>query len=50
MTKLIQAAATISAPAIRHRAPESHNIPLHIEELVCEIAELDADGSTVENL
>jgi hypothetical protein len=36
MTKLIQEAATISTPAIKHQVPESHNIPLHIMELVCE--------------
>jgi hypothetical protein len=36
MTKLIQEAATISTPAINHQVPESHNIPLHSEELVYE--------------
>jgi hypothetical protein len=36
MTKLIQAAATISIPAIEHHVPESHNIPLHVKELVFE--------------
>jgi hypothetical protein len=50
MTKLIQEAATISTPAIKHQVPESHKIPLHIKELVSEIAELDADGKIVENL
>jgi hypothetical protein len=36
MTKLIQEAATISAPAIKHQVPETHNIQLHIKELVYE--------------
>jgi hypothetical protein len=34
MTKLIQEATTISAPAIKHQVPEPHNIGLHIKELV----------------
>jgi hypothetical protein len=36
MTKLIQEAATISAPAIKHQVPETHIIQLHIKELVYE--------------
>jgi hypothetical protein len=36
MAKLIQEAATISTPAIKHQVPGSHNMPLHIKELVYE--------------
>jgi hypothetical protein len=36
MTKLMQEAATISTPAIKHQVPESHNIPLHVKELAHE--------------
>jgi hypothetical protein len=36
MTKLIQEAAMISTPAIRHQVPELHNITPHIKELVYE--------------
>jgi hypothetical protein len=36
MTKLIQEAATISTPAMKHPVPESHNILLYIKELVYE--------------
>jgi hypothetical protein len=36
MAKLIQEAATISTPAIKHQVPESHNILLHVKELVYE--------------
>jgi hypothetical protein len=36
MTTLIQVAATILPPAIKHQVTESHNIPLHIKELVQE--------------
>jgi hypothetical protein len=36
MTKLIQKAATISTSGIIHRVPESHNIPLHMKELIYE--------------
>jgi hypothetical protein len=36
MTELIQEAATISTPAIKHQVPESHNIQLHVKELVYE--------------
>jgi hypothetical protein len=36
MAKLIQEAATISTPAIKHKVPESHNTPLHIKETVYE--------------
>jgi hypothetical protein len=48
MTTFIQEAATISTRAIKHQVSDSHNIRLHIKELVYEIAELDADGKIVE--
>jgi hypothetical protein len=32
MTKLIEEAATIPTPAIKHQVPQSHSIPLHIRE------------------